>query len=91
MTAKIIEFKTKATYPGDSDPQPKFVLEIYDHPGGNGFEWHVRSDDPIDEGQLSDYLGDMFLGLNPEALPEPSIFSRLKSFLSNLISKGDPA
>ena len=87
MTAKIIEFKPKATYPGDT-PNPKFVLEIYDHPGGNGFEWHVRSDDPIDEGQLSDYLGDMFFTLNPDVVPEPGIFRRVATFIRDFFHGG---
>lgn len=90
MTAQIIEFKTKAIYPGNEDPQPRFVLEIFDKPDGSGFDWHVLADEPISEDQLSDYLGDMFFTLNPDVVPEPGIFSRLKSFLSNLISKGDP-
>lgn len=90
MTAQIIEFKTKAIYPGNEDPQPRFVLEIFDKPDGSGFDWHVLADEPIGEDELSDYLGDMFFTLNPDVVPEPGIFSRLKSFLSNLISKGDP-
>ena len=86
----VIEFRPRAQYPGNGDPQPRFVLEIYDRPDGAGFDWAVLSDDPISEAQLSDYLGDMFFTLNPDVAPEPGIFSRLKSFLSNLISKGDP-
>ena len=89
----VIQFgkRPKATYPTPDEPTPKFVLEIYDRPDGAGFDWAVLSDEPIDEDQLSDYLGDMFFTLNPDVVPEPGIFSRLKSFLSNLISKGDPA
>ena len=88
--SNVIEFRPRTQYPGNEEPQPRFVLEIYDHPDGAGFDWAVLSDEPIDEDQLSDYLGDMFFTLNPETVPGPGIFSRLKSFLSNLISKGDP-
>lgn len=82
----VIQFgkKPKAAYP--DDPTPRFVLEIYDRPGENGFDWAVLSDEPIDEDQLSDYLGDMFFTLNPDVVPEPSIFRRVSAFLSNFFT-----
>ena len=86
MTAQIIEFKTKATYPGNEDPQPRFVLEIFDKPDGSGFDWHVLADEPIGEDELSDYLGDMFFALNPDVIPEPGIFLRAYTFLLNLFT-----
>lgn len=88
MTAQIIEFKTKAIYPGNEDPQPRFVLEIFDKPDGSGFDWHVLADEPIGEDELSDYLGDMFFTLNPDVIPEPGIFRRVATFIRNLFHGG---
>lgn len=90
MTAQIIEFKTRATYPGSEDPQPKFVIEIYELPGGKGFDWHVHADDPISEAELSGYLGDMFLVLNPGLEPEEGIFRRAATFIRNLFAPWRP-
>ncbi len=90
----VVPFSKKpvATYPGSDDPQPRFILEIYDRTDGSGFDWHVLSDDEIGEDELSDFLGDMFFALNPDVEPEPGILSRLKSFLTNLFRlKGDQA
>lgn len=91
MTDNVIQFgkRPKATYPTD-EPTPRFTLEIYDHPDGSGFDWTVLSDEPIDEDELSDFLGDMFFTLNPDVVPPPGILDRIQTFFRNLISKGDP-
>lgn len=87
MTARIIQFKPKASYPGADEPQPKFVIEVYDQP--TGFDWHVLSDDEISEDELSDFLGDMFFALNPDVEPEPGIFRRAAAFIRNLFHGDD--
>ena len=93
MTARIIEFKNKAAYPG-SAPQPRFVIEIYDLPDG-GFDWDVLADNEISEDELSDYLGDMFFTLNPDAAEEPGIFTRILAFINRtadwLVAIGRPS
>lgn len=83
----VVEFKPrqpKPSYPGSDEPQPRFVIEIYDHP--DGFDWHVLSDDEIGEDELSDYLGNMFFALNPDVEPEPGILNRAATFIRNLLS-----
>jgi hypothetical protein len=40
-----------------------------------------------DTEELSDYLGDMFLALNPQP---PSVLDRLRTFFHNLTLKGRP-
>lgn len=93
MTAQIIQFgkRPEASYPGIDETTPKFVIEIYDRPGSDGFDWNVLADEPVSEDDLSDYLGDMFFTLNPDVVPEPGIFTRLKTFTRNLFRlKGDP-
>jgi alkanesulfonate monooxygenase SsuD/methylene tetrahydromethanopterin reductase-like flavin-dependent oxidoreductase (luciferase family) len=78
----VIKFPARA---GDPNiyRDPIFVIEIYQG-DGNGFDWVVRSPDesvaPAVE-ELSDYLGDMFLALNPQP---PSVFDRFRAFLYNL-------
>lgn len=83
----VIPFKPKTNQmpPGE----PLFVIHIY--PGdGNGFHWYVSTDDEDtlpDVEQLSGYLADMFMTLNPEP---PGILDRARSFLNRLFpSKGD--
>ncbi len=91
MTAKIIEFRTKATYP-DSNA-PTFTIDIYDIGGDHGFSWVVcgEGDAPPDREALLDYLGDMFLSLAGEdAEPEPpSILKRTRTFIRNLFHGDD--
>ena len=68
---------------------PIFVIEIYAR-ADNGFDWLVASPDAHsapDTEELSGYLGDMFIALNPQP---PSILERLSAFLQrhNPFSKG---
>lgn len=84
-TDNVIPFPTRrpAYHP------PLFVIEIYAR-SDNGFDWLVASPDAHsapDTEQLSEYLGDMFLALNPQP---PGILERLSAFLQrhNPFSKG---
>ena len=88
MTAQIIEFKTKTTYPVTREPT--FTIDVYDNGDDQGFSWVLHgSAEPPTEEELQTYLGDMFLSLAGQE--PPSILDRLKTFFQNLISKGDPA
>lgn len=85
-TDNVIPFPTRrpAYHP------PLFVIEIYAGER-NSFSWVVITEDPMhsapDTEQLSEYLGDMFIALNPQP---PGIFERLQAFFKrhNPFSKG---
>lgn len=85
----VIEFRKRPTYPGDAEPlEPDVTIFIYERPDKNGFDWIVTDEGvSLSKETLSDYLGDMFLSLNPDEEP-PSIFQRARAFFRTLFHKG---
>ncbi len=78
MTDNVIQFRRKDATPPDND-RLLFSIDIYQG-DRNGFHWIVISEDEATQPnaeQLSEYLGDMFIALNPQP---PSIFQRLRTF-----------
>ena len=86
-TDNVIPFPTRRVV-YRNDP-PLFIIEIYAGER-NSFSWVVITEDPMhspDTEELSEYLGDMFLALNPQP---PGILERLHTFFKrhNPFSKG---
>lgn len=82
MTDNVVQFPAR-----NGDPNlyrdPIFVIEVY-RGDGNGFDWIVHSPDARsapDTEELSSYLGDMFIALNPQP---PGILDRLAAFLHQI-------
>lgn len=85
--SNVIKFPAN-TRTGDPNVyrDPIFVIEIYQG-DGDGFDWLVSSPDEHsapDTEELSDYLGDMFLALNPQP---PGILDRLRAFFHTLATR----
>lgn len=82
----VIPFKR----PGQPPPSTEPLFVIHSYPGeGNGFDWVVSTtgDDPPSVDELSSYLGDMFIALNPQP---PGILERIGAFIHQFFpSKGD--
>jgi hypothetical protein len=81
----VIKFPARPSKPtGYRDPI--FVIEIYQG-DGDGFDWAVHSPDEHsapDVEELSGYLGDMFLALNPQP---PGILDRIRTFFHNITTR----
>lgn len=69
------------------DRLPLLAIEIYPGPQ-NSFDWIVMTDEDtaLSNEELSGYLGDMFIMLNPQP---PGILERVKAFFANIFRKGD--
>lgn len=80
--AEIIQFRRRDAEPPQDD-RLLFSIDIYAG-DQNGFHWIVASEDESsqpDAQQLSDYLGDMFIALNPQP---PSILERVLNVIRNV-------
>ena len=88
-TDNVIPFPTRRVV-YRNDP-PLFIIEIYAGER-NSFSWVVITEDPMhspDTEQLSDYLGDMFIALNPQPLASSSA-SRRSSSATTPSAKDNP-
>lgn len=86
--SNVIQFRRKASYPTTPHDEPTLTISIYERPEHGGFGWVVTGDgEPPTREQLNDYLGDMFLSLNPEHAPRPGIFRRTGAFFRRLFTR----
>lgn len=85
MTDNVVQFRRRDAEPPQDD-HLLFTIAIYAG-DQNGFHWIVASEDEDsqpDAEQLSDYLGDMFIALNPQP---PSILERLSNVIHRIFHR----